>query len=86
MIGAQHDMFCREARDMIFFLAGKEVPESDWDQGWECSTYKWMLVMCVRHGFTDEVRKRGRDAEARKKICADTYVSIHTWLKEKALC
>lgn len=88
MIGAQHDMLCREARDMIFSLANEKVPDYGWDKGWERGKYKWMLVMGVRHGFTDTFRRRGekgRIAEAREKICDDTYASVHTWLKEKAL-
>jgi len=85
MIGAQHDMLSREARDMIFSLAGKRVPDSGWDQGFEHGAYKWVFVKGVRHGFTDEFRKRSQNSEARRKICNDTYASIHSWLREKVL-
>lgn len=88
MIGAQHDMLCREARDMISSLAQKSLSDSRWEDGWEIGTYKWMLVMGVRHGFTDTFRNRrrkDRGAEARRKICEETYASIHTWLQEKVL-
>lgn len=48
MIGAQHDMLCREARDMILSLAQKSVFDPSWEDGWGSwgsRTYKWMLVM-----------------------------------------
>lgn len=86
MVAAQHDLLCRDVRDMIYSLAGEEVPEKGWDQGWEKGSYKWMLVMGVKHGFTDEFRKRGeKDGVERRRICDETYASIHAWLKEKAL-
>lgn len=86
LIGAQHDMLCREARNMIYSLAGESVPESGWDQGWERGTYKWLLAMGVRHGFTDEFgRKPGRGTDARKQVCEVTYASIHEWLETKVL-
>ncbi|KAI4716408.1 alpha/beta-hydrolase [Aureobasidium sp. EXF-10727] len=82
MIGAQHDMLCREARNMIYSLAGEEIPESGWDQGWERGTYKWLLAKGVRHGFTDEFgRKQGRSLDARRQVCETTYASVHNWLE-----
>lgn len=79
-------MLCRESRDMIYSLAGEEVPESGWDQGWEKAKYKWLLAMGVRHGFTDEFRKkRGRQSEIRKQVCEATYASVHEWLETKVL-
>jgi acetyl esterase/lipase len=84
LIGAQHDMLCRESRDMIYSLAGEEVPGKGWDQGWERGTYKWILAMSVRHGFTDEFRKkRGRSSEKRKEVCEEVYASVHKWLETK---
>ncbi|CAD0091853.1 unnamed protein product [Aureobasidium mustum] len=86
LIGAQHDMLCRESRDMIYSLAGEEVSESGWDQGWEKGKYKWLLAMGVRHGFTDEFRKkRGRQSEIRRQVCEATYASVHEWLETKVL-
>ncbi|KEQ99134.1 hypothetical protein AUEXF2481DRAFT_1950 [Aureobasidium subglaciale EXF-2481] len=86
LIGAQHDMLCRESRDMIYSLAGDAVPESGWDEDWERGTYKWMLAMGVRHGFTDEFRKkRGRSSAQRKQVCEDIYASVHKWLQTKVL-
>jgi len=84
LIGAQHDMLCRESRDMIYSLAGEDVPESGWDQGWERGTYKWMLAMGVRHGFTDDFRKkRGQGSKKRKEVCEEVYASVHRWLDTK---
>jgi acetyl esterase/lipase len=86
LIGAQHDMLCREARNMIYALADEEVPEFGWDKGWERGNYKWLLAMGVRHGFTDEFgRKPGRASDARKQICEATYASVHDWLESKVL-
>lgn len=88
MIGAQHDMLCREARNMISSLAPKSVSDSKWENGWEIGTYKWMLVMGVRHGFTDTFRNKGkenRSTKVRRKICEETYTSVHAWLQEKVL-
>ncbi|KAI5268161.1 alpha/beta-hydrolase [Aureobasidium subglaciale] len=86
LIGAQHDMLCRESRDMIYSLAGEAVPESGWDEDWERGTYKWMLAKGVRHGFTDEFRKkRGRSSAQRKQVCEETYASVHKWLQTKVL-
>jgi acetyl esterase/lipase len=86
LIGAQHDMLCREARNMIYSLAGEEVPKSSWDQGWERGNYKWILAMGVRHGFTDEFgRKAGRVSDARRQVCEATYASVQNWLETKVL-
>ena len=86
LIGAQHDMLCRESRDMIYSLAGEDVPEHGWDEGWERGTYKWVLAMGVRHGFTDDFRKkRGRSSEQRKQVCEEIYASVHKWLENKVL-
>jgi acetyl esterase/lipase len=88
LIGAQHDMLCREARDMIYSLAGEKVPEHEdgWNKGWERGTYKWMLAMGVKHGFTDEFRTRqGQGLEQRKKVRDETYASVHKWLEAKVL-
>jgi hypothetical protein len=84
LIGAQHDMLCRESRDMIYSLAGEDVPEKGWDQGWERGTYKWILAMGVRHGFKDEFRKkRSRSSKKRKEVCEEVYASVHKWLETK---
>ncbi|THW70815.1 alpha/beta-hydrolase [Aureobasidium pullulans] len=84
LVGAQHDMLCRESRDMIYSLADIDVPETGWDQGWERGTYKWMLAMGVRHGFTDDFRKkRGRSSEKRRQVCEEVYASVHKWLDTK---
>ncbi|CAD0092653.1 unnamed protein product [Aureobasidium vineae] len=84
MIGAQHDILCREARNMIYSLAGEEVPESGWDQGWERRTYKWLLAKGVRHGFTDDFgRKQGQSQDARRQVCEATYASVYNWLETK---
>ncbi|CAD0097307.1 unnamed protein product [Aureobasidium mustum] len=84
LIGAQHDMLCRESRDMIYSLAGEDVPETGWDQGWEKGTYKWVLAMGVRHGFTDEFRKkRGQGSAKRREVCEEVYASVHKWLETK---
>lgn len=86
MIGAQHDLLCREARDMISGLAGKRIDSEEWEQGWEYGTYKWLLVQGVRHGFTDTFWPDAWwDARARREICEDTYADVHSWLKEKVL-
>lgn len=86
LIGAQHDMLCREARNMIYSLAHEDVPKSGWDEGWERDTYKWLLAMGVRHGFTDEFgRKPGRSFDARSQVCEDTYASVYNWLETKVL-
>lgn len=84
LIGAQHDMLCREARNMIYSLADEDIPKFGWDQGWEKGTYKWILAMGVRHGFTDELgRKTGRSSDARRQVCENTYTSVHNWLETK---
>lgn len=86
MIGAQHDLLCREARDMIFRLARKKVEGSQWEQSWESGNHKWVFVRGVRHGFTDTFWPDAWwDAQARRKICEDTYEDVHSWLKEKVL-
>lgn len=96
MIGAQHDLLCREARDMIFGLAGQRIRveedmieqgrERGTDWGWEHGMYKWLLVQGVRHGFTDTFWPDAWwDARARRKICEGTYADVHSWLKEKVL-
>jgi acetyl esterase/lipase len=78
MIGAQHDMFCREARDMMYSLAGKELPETGWD-GFEEGTYKWVLKMGVRHAFMEGLQL----SERRKQIIDETSESVHRWLVDK---
>lgn len=83
LIGAQHDMLCREARDMIYSLAERKVPESGWDHGWESGSYKWMLVKGVRHGFTHTHGAPERMSEFRNNVCEQTYNSIHAWLEQK---
>jgi acetyl esterase/lipase len=86
IVGAQHDMLCREARDMIYSLAGEKMPEAGWDEGFEKDNYKWMLIKSVRHGFTDDFRKqKGARTEAKRKICDQIYADIHRWLVEKVL-
>lgn len=85
MIGAQHDMLCREARDMVYSLAGKKLPQQGWDQGFEEDHYKWNIIMGVKHGFTNDFGSQGKRADRRRKICDDMYADVHQWLVRKIL-
>lgn len=84
LIGVQHDMLCREARDMAFSLAEMEVPESGLGCDWESGSYKWMLVKGVRHGFTHTHGVPEMMSQFRKNACEQTYSEIYAWLEKKA--
>ena len=43
IIAAQYDMFCREARDMIYSLA-EESMNPGWEEGFEQGGYKWIYI------------------------------------------
>lgn len=86
MVGAQHDALCREARDMIYLVAGEKIPDSGWDEGFERDGYKWMLVKGVRHGFAETLKPRDGRSKEKVKKCDEMYASIHEWLRRKGIC
>ena len=56
VIGAEYDMLCKEARDLIFDLAELDDLERKAGMiGFEREGYKWLLARNVRHGFTHDI-------------------------------
>lgn len=85
IVGAQHDMLTRESRDMIYSLAGKDVPKTGWEDGFEDANYKWMYMKGVRHGFVDNLQCESPRALERLKKCEPMFESINMWLRNSVL-
>lgn len=83
VVGAEYDMLCKEARDMIFDLAGlDDLERKDGLRGFEKEGYKWLLARNVRHGFTHDLMD-GIEVEA-EKVSRDEYAKaaeeVGEWL------
>lgn len=80
VVAAQYDMLRLEAQEWVHRLAGQQQRE-DQEVDFEIGTYKWMLALGMRHGFTHNTGRDRARKEARDKSCQMIYAEIDTWLK-----
>ncbi|KAK7740622.1 hypothetical protein SLS62_011063 [Diatrype stigma] len=91
LVGAQHDMLCREAREMAHWLARRPVPARGapgWEDSWEdCGRrYKWVLAKGARHAFAEDFRReKSARADRRREFADGIFDDVHRWLRETVL-
>lgn len=91
LVGAQHDMLCREAREMAHWLARRPVPAPGapgWEDSWEDGggRYKWVLAKGARHAFAEDFgRERSARADRRRRFAEGIFEDVHRWLRDTVL-
>jgi acetyl esterase/lipase len=83
VVGAEFDMLVKEAREMVFDVAGADkIEREEGREGFEKEGYRWTLVRDVRHGFTyDLMDGKGREAkDLDRKRTEETMEQVGEWL------
>jgi acetyl esterase/lipase len=80
MIGAEHDMFCREAEVMAGKLAAGAERIRDEKKGWKAERVRWHVVQGQKHGFEFFPEKDGDKERERTAKVAEMYAVLVEWL------
>ena len=85
LIGAEHDLLCKEAKDMAERLAGEaeRIPE---ESGWQAAGIKWELARGQSHGY-DIFGPSGESKESKRARSAAKdalYESMAKWIRDTA--
>ena len=80
MVGAEYDLLCNEAKNMIMNLA--ELGDAEREGGnWEFErgTYRWRMARGVEHGYTQSFGPAaGGELPAQRR--EETYAEVGDWL------
>lgn len=80
MLGAEYDMLCAEAKDMIMDIAElDEAARKEGKYNFEKGTYKWRMVRGVSHGY-NQVPAKGAEEAIRVKRIEESYAEVGEWL------
>lgn len=82
LVGAEWDMYCHEARETAFALAGTTSRDQGEWNAFEDGGIKWMAMKGMRHGFTHDLMDgKGRQYEkARLERTEEAIRSVGQWL------
>lgn len=84
-IGAEHDMFCREAQAMaekVVEVSGVSNSKVSTAAGWHAPGVQWHKVQGQRHAFDGFPEKFPEKEKVRVAALDEMYSVISTWLKE----
>ncbi|RDW87473.1 hypothetical protein BP5796_03167 [Coleophoma crateriformis] len=80
VVGAEYDMLCAEAKDMIMHFADlDDAARKEGEYEFEKGTYKWRMLRGVTHGY-NQVPAKGADEEIRLKRIEESYAEAGEWL------
>ncbi|KAL3427939.1 alpha beta hydrolase fold protein [Phlyctema vagabunda] len=81
-VGAEYDMLCAEAKDMVMDLAGlNEAEMEECIYSFERGTYRWRMARGVMHGYTHNIGPETPDQVVRLQRCEETFAEVGEWLK-----
>lgn len=81
ILGAEHDLLCREAEVMAERLAGSEE-RTQMGTGWRTSGVWWHLIKGQKHAFNQFKEKDAEREKARVKATEETYGLLVEWLRD----
>lgn len=84
LIGAEHDLLCKEALDMAERLAGSAEKVQGGDDEWQAGTVKWRLARGQGHGY-DIFGPSGETKDKKTVRLAareDLYASMASWIRQ----